>query len=286
MLTIFTPTYNRKTFLITAYRYLLSQTNKNFVWLIVDDGSSDGTEEMIHQWIAEGQLQIEYVYQQNGGKMRAHNRGVGLCRTELFVCVDSDDYLVEDAVENILKMWENRKKKDLAGMVAYRGKSRTETMHGECFPVDVQESTLGNLYKSGFDGETTLVFRTEVLRSYPFPEFENERFVPEAVVYDKIDLRYRLAVIPEIWMISKYQSDGLTKSIKRLREENPQGWLCYYRQRIELEPGGLLRYKYVAHGICFSWKLRENIWKSLPAPRWEIALALPAAALLRLVGKM
>ena len=286
MLTIFTPTYNRRDLLTTAYTHLLSQTSQDFVWLIVDDGSTDGTGELVQQWIAEDRIRIRYVYQQNGGKMRAHNRGVELCDTELFVCVDSDDYLVEDAVENIVEIWDNRKRDDLAGLVGYKGQNSRETMQGESFPAQVEESTLGGLYKAGFFGETTLIYRTDVLKRHQFPEFPGEKFVPEAVIYDEIDAEYKLSVVPRVFTISRYQPEGLTRNIGRLREKNPQGWLYYYQRRMEREPKGILRYKYIAHGIRFTWKLGQNIWKTLPVSKWEIAAAFPAAVALRLIGKM
>lgn len=93
MLTIFTPTFNRAELLKRVYDSLLRQREKNFSWLIVDDGSTDNTKEVVEEWLREGRINIQYEYQENGGKMRAHNQGVNLCNTELFLCLDSDDFL-------------------------------------------------------------------------------------------------------------------------------------------------------------------------------------------------
>ena len=108
MLTIFTPTFNRAELLKRVYDSLLRQREKNFSWLIVDDGSTDNTKEVVEEWLREGRINIQYEYQENGGKMRAHNQGVNLCNTELFLCLDSDDFLTEDAVEIILSCYEKK----------------------------------------------------------------------------------------------------------------------------------------------------------------------------------
>lgn len=286
MLTIFTPTYNRGYILPRAYKALCDQTSPNFLWLIVDDGSTDGTEQLVQTWIKEGKISIRYYRQPNGGKMRAHNQGVRLCNTELFVCIDSDDYLVEDAVEAILNQWNSiEKKESLAGMVAYRGKDASHTMFGEAFPK-VETATLQELYQKGFFGETTLIYRREVLSQYLFPEIEGENFIPEAVVYDQIDLHYPLYVFPIVLTICTYQNDGITRSIDRQRWNNPKGWLLYYQQRIEHAPLSILRYKYIAHAICFCWHLKINPFRHIPAKKIEIITGLPGAWMLKFKGKL
>ena len=189
-LTIFTPTYNRKELLKRAYESLKAQTCKDFCWLIVDDGSADDTASSVEEWTKEGIIPIEYLYFENGGKMRAHNRGVENCRTEWFLCLDSDDRLVPDAVEEILRCAgspDTAVGGSIAGIIAHKGRSDTELLSGVGFPKDVKRSTLYGLYLKGFKGETTLVFRTDVLRRYPFPEIEGEKYVPEDYIYDKID---------------------------------------------------------------------------------------------------
>lgn len=361
MLTIFTPTFNRKHFLLKLYQSLLAQTCQDFTWLLIDDGSTDGTDLLVQSWITENQINIRYIYQQNGGKMRAHNHAVELCETEFFLCIDSDDSLVEDAVEVILKTWgqagvdgnrfpgrniqepadqiegpgaenatltakteeaedinrkpitENRnltdpkrkpkdpkrkptdpkrkseeqlRKGDLAGLVAYKGKSPTETMHGEHFPPGLTTSTLSNLYRKGFQGETTLVFRTEILRQHPFPEFPGEKFIPEAVLYDQIDQDHELLLIPKVLTLCEYHPDGLTAGVRRIRRENPRGWLYYYQQRISREPWGILRYKYLVHAVCFAWQVHESVFGCISAGKFEILTAVPAAVLFRLVGRL
>lgn len=286
MLTIFTPTYNRAYILPKAYKALCNQTNKNFVWLIVDDGSTDNTEQLIQSWIQEKIITVQYHRQKNGGKMRAHNLGIDLCQTELFVCVDSDDYLVDDAVESILGTWNTlQHKEQLAGIIAYKGKSSSDILFGKPFP-DLNPATLQQLYQNGFSGETTLIYKTYVLSQYHFPVFDGEKFIPEAVVYDQIDQHYPLYVLPKILTICEYHDDGLSHSVDLLRKNNPKGWLLYYQQRIKNSPCSILRYKYIAHAICFCWKLCLSPIKNLPAHKAEIIAALPAAFLLKIMGRL
>ena len=101
-LTVFTPTYNRAYLLPKLYRSLCDQTNKDFIWLIIDDGSIDNTEEIISQWIFEDKIDIKYHYKDNGGMHTGHNLAYKVIETELNVCIDSDDFMPDNAVELIL----------------------------------------------------------------------------------------------------------------------------------------------------------------------------------------
>ena len=105
LVTVFTPTYNRAYTLERLYNSLVEQTNNSFVWLIVDDGSTDNTAQLVNKFIAENKINIQYHCQENAGKSQAHNKGVALCETELFVCVDSDDYLAPNAIERVTHHW-------------------------------------------------------------------------------------------------------------------------------------------------------------------------------------
>ena len=291
MLTVFTPTYNRADLLNRVYQSLVNQSCKEFVWLIVDDGSSDGTEEKVKEWIKENVIQIRYIYQQNGGKMRAHNVGAKACDTELFVCLDSDDYFTKEAVCVIVNTWKKSGGQQYAGIVAHKGSDSSHTLFGETFP-DVSCSTLRNLYLGGFHGETTLIFRADVLRDYLFPEIPGEKYVPEDYVYDKIDEKYSLIVVHEILTICELIHQGYTDQAAMLRKTNPNGWYLYYEQRAEITKMSVLKLKYISHYICFSIYLGKSIWSIWKKPGagklalWEIVAGLPGAFLLWLKGKM
>lgn len=233
-ITIFTPVYNREKTLLRLYNSLLEQTNMDFEWLIVDDGSTDDTYNVLKNFINENRINIRYFYQENKGKHVAHNKGVRECKTELFLCVDSDDYLEKNAVEVILKEWEKiRLQENVAGIVAYRGEPNGGIIGTE-FPIGITMSTLSNLYKKGKTGDTALIFKRNILDKYPFPEFEGEKFLRESVVYDEIDKNYSLLVVPQIIYVCEYLIDGLTKNARKHDEMSPKGAALYrYRKYLK-----------------------------------------------------
>ena len=236
-LTIFTPTYNRAYILPVLYRSLCKQTNQDFEWLIVDDGSVDNTEELIQEWLVENKIQIKYYKQKNGGKQRAHNKGVEESVTELFVCVDSDDYVTEDFVDEHLNRWDEVKSDHtIGGIISLQGHENGEPM-GTFFPSGIQKSTLTTLYsKLKFRGDATLVYRTEILKQYPFVVEEGEKFIGEGYVYYQIDQHYELALLPKILMIKEYLQDGYTSNVRRLTKNNPKGYMRLKLLSIEYAP--------------------------------------------------
>lgn len=265
-LTIFTPTFNRKGLLKVLYDSLCNQTIKDFEWMIVDDGSDDGTREVVEQWINENKIGIRYFYQENAGKMKAHNRGVKNTDTPLFLCIDSDDYMVEEGVEKILKCWESDKGGDhIAGIVAHRGID-AHNLHFGTFPV-VGHSTLRNLYQQGFKGDTLLIFRTEIIKKYLFPEIDGEKFIKEVYVYNQIDQDYKLIVFPEILIISEYFPDGYTRNPEKLMKENPLGHALYHAQMIQLESSFRKKIRHVINYISYSLAgKKRRIIKTSPKP--------------------
>lgn len=242
-LTVFTPTYNRAYTLHKCYESLLNQTNKNFIWLIVDDGSTDNTKELVDTWIESNRINIEYFKKENGGKSSAHNKGVELADTELFVCVDSDDYLINNAVEKIINCWQKNKNRKVSGIVALKGRDTGIPLR-KFFPYSIETSTLYNLYNMyGFEGDTMLIFRTEVLKKHLFPLIENEKFIPEAYVYDQIDMEYELIILNEVLYICEYLPDGYTNNFKQVIIENPKGYALFYKQRMKLSHNFYTRYR-------------------------------------------
>ena len=125
-ITVFTPVYNRADTLPRLYESLKRQTDQSFVWIIVNDGSTDESEKLVKTWVTEHKLDIKYFYQENAGKPTAHNQGVKETETELFVCVDSDDYLKDDGIEKILMHWEKYKKKNSIGIIGYKERTSGE----------------------------------------------------------------------------------------------------------------------------------------------------------------
>lgn len=288
LLTVFTPTYNRREELKRVYESLKNQTSQEFIWLIVDDGSEDDTRSFVEGWTGQS-FEIRYYYQENGGKMRAHNTGSRLCDTELFVCLDSDDVFAPMAVEWILKTWEGRHEKlgdsgEYAGIVAYKGDSEEQPFLNAYFPellIKKGYSTLRGLYLAGFYGETTLVYAAKFLKKYPFPEIEGEKYVPEDYIYDKIDEECPLIVLGQVLTVCELMEGGYTDNAAKLRRENPTGWYLYYEQRSRIQKWSVLKVKYLGHYIIFA----RILDKKTGLKGIELLLGNIAAALLRILGK-
>ncbi len=233
-ITVFTPTFNRAYKLDDLYESLLKQTEQNFIWLIVDDGSTDNTEEKVKGWIKKGEMEILYYFQENAGKMQAHNKAVLECRTELFLCVDSDDYLVEDAIEKILKKWLKRDRNNMAGIIAYKGDKKGQILGKGIFP-NIEFGKLGDLIQNGFLGDTTICFNTDILRKYLFPKITGEKFITEAFIYKQIDQKFDYYVYPCILTICEYLEDGYSKKMEYISYENPIGRMYFEAQNLYLD---------------------------------------------------
>ena len=225
LITVFTPAYNRAYILAELYNSLVRQTCKEFIWYVINDGSSDNTDEIMNEFITEHKINIRYEKQKNSGKHSAHNRATANCETELFFCVDSDDFLTVDAIEKIKNAWQSipiQKIPALSGIVANRGYKNGNVIGTE-FPAGISEAGLSQLYAMGKKGDTALIFRTEIIRQYPFPIFEGERFFREHVIYDEIDKTYKLYVLNEVIYMCEYLDDGLSKNATLLEMKSPKG---------------------------------------------------------------
>ena len=229
--TVFTPTFNRKELLEKLYESLQKQTFKDFEWLIVDDGSTDGTKEKVEEFLSEKKLEIKYYFKENGGKQRAYNFATEKANGELFICLDSDDKYVENGLETILKYWKKyEKNSDIAGM-GYLSTYPNREIIGSSFPEKEMISTQFEIYnKYGVKGDKGLMFRTEIIKKYKFPVFEDEKFITEAVVYNRICEKYKMAYVNEKIEIKEYQEDGLTAKYNNLLLRNPKGQALYHNE--------------------------------------------------------
>lgn len=232
--TVFTPTYNRAYILGDLYHSLQRQTCMDFEWLIVDDGSADDTKALVASWQGEeNPFPIRYVYQENGGKCRAINRGLKEAEGRLFFTVDSDDYLTDDAIEKVIR-WDGELPADghFCGYAGNMGTAPGVTTN-RLFPGDYLDGTALNRYDR-VDGERAFVFYTEIHRKYLYPEFPGEKFLTEAVTWDLMAHDgYKMRFYNDIIRIWEYKDDGLTQAGYRVFLENPQGTGLFFRQKAE-----------------------------------------------------
>lgn len=224
-LTVFTPTYNRAHTLKRTYASLKKQSCKDFIWLIVDDGSTDNTAELVRKWQAEDAgFEIQYIYKENGGMHTAHNTAYENIHTELNVCIDSDDCFADEAIEKIRQEWANVKHKGYAGLVGLDADMEGNII-GSAFPVGINEITLSGFYAAGGTGDKKLVYRTDVINQYPpYPVFEGEKYVALAYKYLLIDQEYKMAVLNDVLCNIEYQVDGSSNTMWRQYLRNPQGF--------------------------------------------------------------
>jgi glycosyltransferase involved in cell wall biosynthesis len=226
-LTVFTPTYNRAYCLHQLYESLCRQTSNDFEWLIIDDGSTDHTKALVESWIKDGKVKIHYEYKENGGMHTGHNKAYELIETELNVCIDSDDYMPDDAVELILQKWNQIKfEKHSAGIIGLNC-FKNGTVVGTAMPDGLLKGTLSDLYqKHNVKGDKKIVLRTSVVKEFaPYPVFENEKLVPLSSLYQLIETKYIFYYTNDVFCVVEYLSDGSTKNIFKQYRISPRGFV-------------------------------------------------------------
>ncbi|RZJ70841.1 glycosyltransferase family 2 protein [Flavobacterium sp.] len=274
-ITVFTPTFNRAFCLGQLYESLVVQTNQDFDWLIVDDGSTDDTKQLVESWIATNKISIRYIFQQNQGMHGGHNTAYDNIETELNVCIDSDDFMPPTAIERILFHWEKVRHKHLAGLIgldAYKDGS----IVGTKIPEDVTEANLWQLYREkGVTGDKKLVLRTAIVKKYPkYPLFENERFVPLHALYMRIDRDYDYACINEVLCIVEYLPDGSSRNIYKQYRRHPNGFR--YSRILEMQQPAGLKYHFTRAMHFVSSSLFAKRFTISDSPRKGLTfLAIP-----------
>lgn len=252
-ITVFTPTYNRAHSLHLCYESLVKQKNKNFIWLIVDDGSTDNTGQLVKQWMQEQRgFEIRYIYKVNGGMHTAHNVAYENIDTELNMCIDSDDYVADDAIDKILSFWNENRNDKYAGIIGLDGTFDNQVI-GKKFDESLKTTTLIDYYASGGAGDKKLVYRTDIIKKYPpYPEFEGEKYVGLAYKYMLCDQDYKLLVLNEILCNVEYQEDGSSMNMYRQYLNNPRGFAFYRKAAMMYQPQFRRRFIECIHYVSSS----------------------------------
>ena len=270
MITVFTPTYNRGNLLNRLYQSLCRQNYKEFEWIIVDDGSLDDTSSIVNIIQDKhpcGDFSILYYKKENGGKHTAVNTGVQKAHGDLFFIVDSDDILPPNALQTVAGVWEQTKyDNSIGGICGFDGDINDGSLIGTGFPKEVHllnielsnhinigyidATTRDVRFKLKVDGDMKEVFRTSVLREFPFPEIKGERFCPEVLVWNRIASKYKLRHINKIIYLVEYQQDGITSAITRSRMNSSIASTMTYAEMLD-------------YNISLRWKIRSaiNYWR-------------------------
>lgn len=262
MITVFTPVYNRAYIISQLYESLCRQTSGDFEWLIVDDGSTDDIATLIEGFIAENKITIRYCSQTNGGKHRAINRGLKEAKGNLFFIVDSDDYLTDDAIEWIKKTSEEiMPDETFAGLSGTRIYPDGHKIGGDDDFGTIDANAIDIRTKYSVRGDLAEVFKTDILRKYPFPEFADEKFCPEALVWFRIARDYKLRYVNNGIYVCQYLSDGLTANIARLRRNSPKASMVFYSEQYHSSVPFLLKLKSAINFHRFSPRVFSRGYK-------------------------
>lgn len=240
MITIFTPTYNRADLLPRLYHSLLNQTDHNFEWIVIDDASTDDTEKILKSYISENRIRIHYEKQEHGGKHRAINRALQIANGSMFFIVDSDDYLTNDAIE-LVRDWSSTIINDsmIAGVAGLcKSISSNSIIGGVPLIKDYIDATNFERARYNLLGDKAEVYKTDIIKKYPFPEFEGEFFVTESVCWDAIASDgYKLRWFNKAIYCGDYLVGGLTNSGANEyegRKKYFQGYCFYIRQCLRI----------------------------------------------------
>lgn len=249
-ITVFTPAYNRADLLKRCYESMCRQTNKNFIWMIIDDGSTDNTKEVVNLWMLNNNgFEIQYYYKENGGLHTAYNEAIEHIDTELCVCIDSDDYMPDNAIEIILDFWKKNGSNEYAGIV---GLDYTIDNHviGDLLP-DKKSINLINLLIGKYhihNGDRTNVVRTELYKKVaPMISFEGEKNFSPHYMHLQISKNYDFLVLNKNLRYVEYQADGMSNSIFKQYLNSPNSFIETRKLYLSLP------------GISWKFKLRQSI---------------------------
>lgn len=251
-LSIITATYNRANCIRNLYNSLIIQANKDFEWVIIDDGSTDETETLIDKFIKDNIINIKYYKKPNGGKHTALNLAFKIINSEYTIIVDSDDYLTQTAVNQIITgMNKIKNNKNIIGVTWNKLYKSGEKIVS--FPKKLILSDYIEIYETyNVKGDKAEVFKTDIIKNYRFPVIEGENFITEGIVWDLIALKYKSLFVNRGIMICSYREDGLSKSSLKLRAKNHKGATMYYNQNLLIARTYKQRLKSTLNYIRFS----------------------------------
>lgn len=287
-LTVFTPTYNRANLLERGYTALKRQTNKDFMWIIVDDGSTDNTEEVVSNWISETRdFEIRYIKKENGGLHTGYNTAIKYAKTELMVCVDSDDYMPDDAVEKILSFWKREGSDEYAGIVGLDYDLNNQLI-GDLLP-DQKSVNLIDLLSGKYklnNGDRTNVVRTKLYKEVaPMKTFSDEKNFNPHYMHLMISKKYDFLILNENLKYVEYQETGMTKSIWKQYYNSPNSFAETRKLYLSFEDTSFLfRFKHSIHYLSsciLSKKLRRGIIE-MPRKKYLPLSLIPAFGLAKL----
>ena len=293
-LTVFTPAYNRADLLPRCFESMKRQTCKDFIWMIIDDGSTDNTAELVQDWMAQAlDFPIEYYYKENGGLHTTYNEAISHIETPLCVCIDSDDFMPDNAVETILRFWEQHGSDKVAGIVGL-----DFDLEGKCIgdPLPAQETVnLIDLLTGKYpivNGDRTNVVRTELYKKFaPMPVFPGEKNFNPHYMHLQISLEHDFLVLNENLRFVDYQPGGMSDSMWKQYRNSPRSFAEIRKLYLSFPNTSLkFRLKHCAHFVSSSILsknrhfLKETPCKFLTFLAIPVGLALTAVVYIKTRG--
>lgn len=267
-ITVITPTYNRAHTIYNCYESLINQTEDSFIWTIIDDGSTDHTEELVKYWIEEQKIDINYIKKSNGGKASALNLAFENLSTEFWVCLDSDDTFADNAIEMAicsLKKIDNTPQ--LCGVIALRNAPNGEVMGNKRIPENLKEVTTLELWNEhNIRSEYIQFYKTKITKNYRFPEIEGEKFITPEYLAHMLSRKYKFLVSQNTFCYCEYLDDGLTNNKDKVIKNNPKGYTLIMHSGFEnsetFKAKSMWCVKYISGSILSGDKLSETLRKS------------------------
>lgn len=279
LITVFTPTYNRASLLANLYNSLKKQTNYSFIWLIIDDGSSDDTQEVVERFKRDNDLfEIRYVFKENGGLHTGYNKAIELLDTELAVCVDSDDWLVENAIELIINKWEYVRESGCAGIVALNCLPNGAVL-GEKLPaqefINLIDIKKGKYKSQNYDRK--IIVRSDLYKEVaPQPTYNREKNFNPHYMHLLISKNYDFAVLNEPVCVVDYQPNGMSSYIFRQYYDSPNSFAELRLLYLSFEKTSLFfRARHSIHYVSSCILARRKIFERRACHKALIFLMIP-----------
>lgn len=290
-ITIFTPTYNRAKLLSRCYESMKRQTNKNFIWMIIDDGSSDNTKEVVEVWKKETKdFEIRYYYKENGGLHTAYNEAIRHINTDLSVCIDSDDFMPDDGVEKILAFWNAYGSDKYAGIVGLDYDLNNQII-GDPLPNQKSINLIDLLIGKYpiINGDRTNVVRTELYKKYaPMKSFSGEKNFNPHYMHLQISQEYDFLVLNENLRYVEYQPDGMTRSTFKQYLNSPNSFVETRKLYLSFSNASLkFKVRQSIH-LVSSCILAGNAWRAVKESPCKVItfISIPLGVLMSLYIKM
>lgn len=280
-ITVFTPTYNRKWILNNAYESLCKQNYDDFEWIIMDDGSNDDTKSLVSEWIKENKIKISYYYQENQGRFAAFNNAKKYFLGELVITLDSDDYLLENALLNVHEFWVNVSNKEYVSGIVAHFETTDNKLLGSKFPKGLKQERLYILYdKYRITGDKVLVFRKDLIDVVEYPIYKGERFGGDSIIFNKMNDIYPMRILDKTLSHREYQSDSITNNLKQHHLASKNGIRDKYLDNLKHERYNKLNIikhtiGYISYGKMTRYTFKE-LYKHTPYKILFTMLYLPA----------